>query len=468
MHGGRFSLQEVLAHIDGRRQQFEADLFELLRIASVSADPAFAPQVREAAAWVQKGLANIGLKAELIETDGHPIVYAESPPVPGAPVALVYGHYDVQPPDPLDEWTTPPFEPTVRDGKVFARGATDDKGQMLTHVKSVQSWLAAAGQLPLQVKFLIEGEEEVGSEHLGKFLRDNAQRLACDCVVISDTSQFAPGVPAITYGLRGIAYFELRLAGPKQDLHSGVFGGGVTNPANALVKMLSALVDADGQVTIPGFYDDVRPMADRERQEFASLPFDEAQFREQLGVDALTGEAGFSTLERRWARPSLDINGLTSGYQGAGAKTVLPARASAKFSFRLVPDQDLKKIAAALRQRLEELLPPGIRMELIDHHGGPGVVMPIESPYLQAAAAAIEAGFGRRPVFIREGGSIPIVNTFVDVLKAEVLLLGWGQNDDNPHSPNEKFSLDDYHRGIRASAALWQELARIKNTANAR
>ena len=368
----------------------------------------------------------------------------------------------MQPPDPLDEWTTPPFEPTVRDGKVFARGATDDKGQMLTHVKSVQSWLAAAGKLPLQVKFLIEGEEEVGSEHLGTFLRENAQRLACDCVVVSDTSQFAPGVPAITYGLRGIAYFELRLTGPKQDLHSGVFGGCVANPANALIKMLSALIDADGRVTIPGFYKDVRPITDRERQEFASLPFDETQFREQLGVDALAGEKGFSTLERRWARPSLDINGLTSGYQGAGAKTVLPARASAKLSFRLVPNQDLKKIAAALRQQLEELLPPGVRMELIDHHGGPGVVMPIESPYLQAAAAAVEAGFGRRPVFIREGGSIPIINTFVEVLKAEVLLLGWGQNDDNPHSPNEKFSLDDYHRGIRASAALWQKLADLK------
>jgi succinyl-diaminopimelate desuccinylase len=461
-------LQQVLAHIDGQRQQYQADLFELLRIASVSADPAFAPQVQEAAGWLRARFEKFGLRAELIETGGHPIVYAESPPVPGAPVVLVYGHYDVQPPDPLDEWTTPPFEPTVRDGKVYARGATDDKGQMLTHVNSVQSWLAAAGKLPLQVKFLIEGEEEVGSEHLGTFLRENAKRLACNCVVISDTSQFAPGVPAITYGLRGIAYFELRLTGPKQDLHSGVFGGGVANPATALAKMLSALVDADGRVTLPGFYDDVKPITDRERQEFASLPFDEAQFREQLGVDALAGEKGFTTLERRWARPSLDVNGLTSGYQGAGAKTVLPARASAKFSFRLVPNQDLKKIASALRRRLEELLPPGIRMKLIDHHGGPGVVMPIDSPYLQAAALAIEAGFGRRPVFIREGGSIPIVNTFVEVLQAEVLLLGWGQNDDNPHSPNEKFSLDDYHRGIRSSAALWQQLAGITRTAKAR
>jgi succinyl-diaminopimelate desuccinylase len=455
-------LNQVLAFVDQQRQQFQADLAELLRIPSVSADPAFAGDVRRAADWVRSHLANLGLKAELVETGGHPIVYAESPPLPGKPIALVYGHYDVQPPDPLDEWTTPPFEPTVRDGKVFARGATDDKGQMLTHVKAVQSWLASAGELPLQVKMIIEGEEEVGSEHLETFLKENAQRLACDCVVISDTSQFAPGVPAITYGLRGIAYYELKLTGPKQDLHSGVFGGGVANPAIALVEMLAGLIDADGRITISGFYDDVVPLTDAERAEFAALPFDETAFREQLGVESLAGEAGFSTLERRWARPTFDVNGLTSGYQGEGAKTVLPARASAKFSFRLVPNQDPHEVTAGLRKRLAELLPAGIRMKLIDHHGAPGVVMPLDSPYLQAAAKAVETGFGRRPVFIREGGSIPIVNTFAAVLGADVLLLGWGQNDDNPHSPNEKFSLDDYHRGIRASAALWQALADVR------
>ena len=456
-------MEKVLAYVDAQRSQFQEDLLELLRIPSVSAEPAHAADVAQAAQWVRTRLAAIGLKAELIEGPaGYPIVYAESPPVPGAPVALVYGHYDVQPPDPLDEWITPPFEPAIRDGKVFARGATDDKGQMLTHVNSVAAWLAVADRLPLQVKFLIEGEEEVGSAHLEEFLKAGADRLACDCVVISDTSQFAPSVPAITYGLRGIAYFELKLTGPKQDLHSGVFGGGVANPANALAKMLGQLVDADGRVTIPGFYDDVAPLSDRERAEFAALPFDESAFMSQLGVDKLAGEAGFSTLERRWARPTLDVNGLTSGYQGQGAKTVLPARASAKLSTRLVPNQDPKKVAAGLRQRLEELLPPGIRMELVEHHGAPGVVMPLDSPYLQAGAAAVEAGFGRRPVFIREGGSIPIVNKFADALGADVLLLGWGQNDDNPHSPNEKFSLEDYHRGTRASAALWHELASIQ------
>jgi succinyl-diaminopimelate desuccinylase len=454
-------LNDVLAHIDAHRPQFEADLMELLRIPSVSADPAFAGDVRNAAEWLRDHLSKAGVKAELVGTGGHPIVFAQTPPVPGKPVALVYGHYDVQPPDPLNEWTTPPFEPAVRDGNVYARGATDDKGQMLTHVKSVQSWLAAAGKLPLQVKFLIEGEEEVGSENLEKFIKENAARLACDCVIISDTSQFAPGVPAITYGLRGIAYFELKLTGPKQDLHSGVFGGGVANPAIALAKLLAGLIDVDGRVTVPRFYDDVVALTEGERKEFAALPFDEPAFKKQLGVDALMGEKGFSTLERRWARPTFDVNGLTSGYQGEGAKTVLPARASAKFSFRLVPNQDPKKIAAALRRYLESMLPPGIRMELVDHHGAPGVVMPLDSPYLQAAAAAVEAGFGRRPVFIREGGSIPIVNLFADLLKADVVLAGWGQNDDNPHSPNEKFSLDDYHRGARASAALWQELAKL-------
>jgi succinyl-diaminopimelate desuccinylase len=454
-------LQKVLDYIDGHTEAFRAELFELLRIPSVSADPTYAADVGRAAEWVRAQLDQIGLSSELVATGGHPIVYAESPPVPGTPVALVYGHYDVQPPDPLDEWESPPFEPAIRDGKVFARGATDDKGQMLTHVKGLQSWLDAEGKLPLQVKLLIEGEEEVGSEHLEAFLKQNAARLACDCVVISDTSQFSPGVPAITYGLRGIAYFELRLSGPKQDLHSGVFGGAVTNPANALTMMLGALVDAEGRVTIPGFYDDVIQLTERERAEFAALPFDEDEFKRQLGVDELAGEAGFTTLERRWARPTFDINGLTSGYQGQGAKTVLPARASAKFSCRLVPNQDPKKVASGLRRRLEEQLPAGIRMELVEHHGAPGIVMPLDSPYLQAAAAAVETGFGRRPVFIREGGSIPIVNTFADVLKADVLLLGWGQNDDNPHSPNEKFSLADFHRGIRASAALWQELSKV-------
>lgn len=452
-------LSEVFDHVAENRQQFLDDLCDLLRIPSVSADSQFAGDVRRAADWLAEHLTSFGLSAEVIETSGHPMVYAETPPVEGAPVALVYGHYDVQPPDPLEEWESPPFEPTERDGNLYARGATDDKGQMLTHVKSVQSWLASKGELPLQVKLLIEGEEEVGSENLESFLAENTEKLACDCVVISDTAQFAPGVPAITYGLRGIAYYELHLTGPNSDLHSGVFGGAVTNPANTLSKMLAAMIDDQGRVQIPGFYDDVETLTDRERDEFRKLPFDEEKFKSQLEVEGLSGEEGFSTLERRWARPTFDINGIWGGYQGEGAKTVLPGRAGAKFSFRLVPDQDPKKISAGLKELLEPLVPPGIKMELIDYHGAPGIAMPLESPYLSAAADAIEAGFGNRPVFIREGGSIPIVNTFADQLGADVLLLGWGQNDDNLHAPNEKFSTEDFHRGILASAALWQSLA---------
>jgi acetylornithine deacetylase/succinyl-diaminopimelate desuccinylase-like protein len=454
-------MENVVQYIESHRAAFERDLAELLRIASVSADSRQRAETRRAAEWVAAQFKNIGLATELIPTGGHPLVYAESPPVPGKPVALVYGHYDVQPPEPLDEWASPPFEPTVRDGNIYARGATDDKGQMLTHVKGVEAWMKTAGKLPLQVKFLIEGEEEVGSEHVTPFVKENRSKLACDAVVISDCSQFAPGMPAITYGLRGIAYYELRLRGPKQDLHSGTFGGGVTNPAGALVSLLAALKDTDGRIQLPGFYDDVLPLTQRERDEFRALPLTDEEFMKQVGVSGLWGEAGYSSIERRWARPTCDINGLTSGYQGEGAKTVLPARASAKFSFRLVPNQDPDKIGKSLRNFLEERLPPGIEMELVDHHGAPGVVISLDSPYMQAAAAAIEAGFGRAPVFIREGGSIPIVNTFASELGADVLLLGWGQNDDNTHSPNEKFNLDDYHRGTLASAHLWQEMATL-------
>ncbi len=454
-------MNSVFEFLDQNRQQFETDLSELLCIPSISADSQFAGEVRRAADWMVEHLQSFGLGAELHETAGHPIVYAESDRVPGAPVVLVYGHYDVQPPDPLDLWATPPFEPTVRDGNIYARGASDDKGQMLTHVKSVQAWLAANQKLPVQVKLLIEGEEEVGSENLESFLAANTDKLACDCVVISDTSQFAPGVPAITYGLRGIAYYELHLRGPNRDLHSGVYGGAVTNPANALNQMLSSLVDAEGRIRVPGFYDNVAPLSEQERQEFAALPFDETEFRNQLDVAGTTGEADFTTLERRWARPSFDVHGIWGGYQGEGEKTVLPSHAAAKFSFRLVPNQDPEQITADLRKFLEQRVPPGIKMEIHESHRAPGVVFPLESPYLQAAADAIETGFGQRPVFIREGGSIPIVSTFADRLGADVLLLGWGQNDDNPHSPNEKFSLADFHRGIRASASLWDRIATI-------
>ena len=454
-------MSELDEYLEAHRDAFEADLCEFLKIPSVSADSRHRADVRRAAEWVAERLEGLGLDAELAETPGHPLVYAESPKVHGAPTVLVYGHYDVQPPDPLDEWITPPFEPTVRDGNIYARGATDDKGQLFTHVASVQAWMETAGKLPVQIKYLIEGEEEVGSENLEAFVVENAKRLACDCVVISDRCQFGPGQPAITYGLRGIAYYELRLAGPRQDLHSGTFGGGVINPAIVLTQMLGALFDERHRIQVPGFYDDVVPLSEAEREQLQALPFNETHFMEQIGVDGLGGENGYSTLERRWARPSCDVNGLWSGYQGEGAKTVLPARAGAKLSFRLVPDQDPEKIAVALRSFFESMLMPGIEMELVEFHGGPGIVVPLDSPYIRAAARAIEDGFGRAPVFIREGGSIPVITTFHEQLRADILLLGWGLSDDNTHSPNEKFCLADFHRATRASAHLWQRLAEL-------
>ena len=359
-------MSQIDSFLDEHKQQFEEDLCDLLRIPSISTDGKHKEQIRLAAKWLVQSFQDLNLDVELIETSGNPLVFAQSAPVPGRPTVLVYGHYDVQPPDPLEEWTSPPFEPTRRDGNIYARGATDDKGQMLTHVKSAQAWIQTEGRPPIQVKFLIEGEEEVGSEGLNEFLasEQSVEKLACDVVVISDTSQFGRGQPAITYGLKGIAYFEATLQGPKQDLHSGTFGGAVTNPANTLCRMLSSLIDDNGRVQVPGFYDDVDPLSDRERSQFSALPFDQRAFMEQIGVNGLSGEAGYSTLERRWARPTFDINGLTSGYQLAGAKTVLPARAAAKFSFRLVPQQDPEKIAASLREHLTSMCPPGIELDL--------------------------------------------------------------------------------------------------------
>jgi len=417
--------------------------------------------VDRAAEWVAGQFRRLDFATEIIQTSGHPLVLAQSPPVEGAPTVLIYGHYDVQPPEPLDEWVSPPFTPTRRNGSLYARGATDDKGQLLTHLFSAEAWIAVKQKLPVNLKYLIEGEEESGSASLEEFVGEHSDRLACDCMVVSDGCQLAPGQPAITYGLRGILYYELTLTGPNRDLHSGSFGGSVTNPANALARLLAAVVDERGKVQIPGFYDDVISISERERSQRSLLPFDEKQYWAKLGGSAALGEAGYTTLERRWARPTFDLCGLTSGYQGRGAKTIVPGDASAKISFRLVPDQDPKKITAAFRAMLSELCPPGITLELTELAGSPGVLVPLDSPYIQAATRAIEHAFGRSPVFTREGGSIPIVATLHKTLGVDTLLLGWGQDDDNTHAPNEKFSLADFHRGIKASARLWQELSRI-------
>jgi acetylornithine deacetylase/succinyl-diaminopimelate desuccinylase-like protein len=453
------AIDRVDAYLEAHRGRFEEQLKALLRIPSISAQPAHDADTRRAAEFVRDDLEAIGFAAELIATKGHPIVYAERLDAPGKPTLLVYGHYDVQPPEPLEPWTSPPFEPTVRDGNLYARGATDDKGQMFTHLKAAEGWLKGVGHLPLNVKVLIEGEEEVGGANLETFVAENRARLACDYAVISDTSQFAREMPAITYGLKGLAYFEVIVRGARTDLHSGTFGGAVANPCNALAVILASLKGPDGRIAIPGFYDPVRPLDDWERAEFARLPFSESEFQASLGVPSLEGEFGYTTLERKWARPTCDVNGLYGGYQGPGPKTVLPCTAGAKLSFRLVPDQDPKTVAAQFRAHVQEVCPRGVTHEVIDHHGAPAVLVDTKTPGVRAAVRAIEAGFGTPPVFIREGGSIPVVGLLKTQLGVDTLLLGWGQNDDNLHGPNEKFALIDFHRGIKAGAHLLAELA---------
>ena len=455
----------VQKFVSDNAERYVAELLDFLRIPSVSAKSEHAGDCRAAAEWIAGQMAAAGLDVEIVPTAGHPIVLGEHRAAgTDAPTVLVYGHYDVQPSDPDGLWTTPPFEPDVRgvdyaEGPhVFARGATDDKGQMFTHVKAAEAWHRAGGGLPVNVVYVIEGEEEVGSNNLTPFLESNRDRLACDVAVISDTSQYAPGVPAITYGLRGITACEIRVAGPDHDLHSGTFGGAVTNPANALCQLVAALHREDGRVMIPGFYDDVVPLSEDERGQFAALPFDETAFFNELGVSGGHGEAGFSTTERRWARPTCDVNGMLSGYTGEGPKTIIPSKAMAKVTCRLVPGQNWAKITESLEAFLRRRLPAGIEMEFLSEHGAPGVVMDTGSPFMAAAKRAIAEAFGSEPVFIREGGSIPVVATLKDVLGVDTLLLGWGQNTDRLHAPDERFSLADFQRGIAASASLMGRL----------
>ena len=445
--------------LQNNRQSHLDQLFELLRIASISADSSKGAEMAQAANWVEAKLAAGGLKTQQIHGNGPPLVYAESEPVPGKPVVLVYGHYDVQPVDPLHLWDSPPFEPVLKNGNIVARGSTDDKGQMLTHIQSVLAWKQCDQTLPLQVKFLIEGQEENGSEVLEAKLPEIAEQLACDVIVISDSSQYAKGQPAITYGLRGIAYYELRVHGPKADLHSGSFGGAVTNPALALARILTDMKTSDGKIQLPGFYDSVVELVPSERAMWASMNFSDDVFAKQIGVDALSGESGYTTLERRWARPTFDVHGLLGGYQGEGGKTIIPSWAAAKISFRLVPNQDPKTVSLQLREFIDKHTPPGVRVEIIDLHGGRGVMVNPNSKFMKGAMQAVREGFDAMPVLIREGGSIPIVAQMVEATKADVLLLGWGLDDDGAHSPNEKFCLEDYYRGIRASSRLWHYLA---------
>lgn len=459
--------QDVLATIERDRGRYLDELKELLRIPSISADPAHQGDVRRAAEMVRDRLAAAGVEAELIEgagpdgKAGNPLVYGEWLGAPGKPTVLFYGHYDVQPPDPIDEWRNPPFEPTEEDGRLVARGATDDKGQSYAHVKAVEAILATRGELPVNVKFLIEGEEEVGGETIEAFVREDAgRRLACDAVVVSDSSMYAPGQPSLVYGLRGLCYMEVRIQGPDRDLHSGSYGGAVRNPANALATILASLRDEEtGRVLVPGFYDAVRPLADWEREEIAALPFDEAAYALEIDVPATAGEEGYSTRERTSARPTLDVNGLWGGYQGVGAKTILPARAGAKVSMRLVPDQDPDEIARLFREHVERVAPSGVRVEVLDLHHAPAALIDVQGPLVEAAMDALEAEWGKRPVRVREGGSIPIVATFSEVLEVPVLLIGFGHDDDRLHSPNEKFDIANFYAGIRTVARFLDRAA---------
>jgi acetylornithine deacetylase/succinyl-diaminopimelate desuccinylase-like protein len=449
----------VIQYIDANSDRFLDELKEYLRIPSISTDPAHAGDVSRCAEWLADHLRNIGIETvEIHPTDGHPIVYAEHIVDPDRPTYLIYGHYDVQPPDPLELWDTPPFEPAVRDGKIFARGATDDKGQSFAHVKALEAHLAK-GELPVNVKLLIEGEEEVGSEHLDPWVAENKDKLACDAVIISDSSMYAPGMPSIMYSLRGLAYFEITVRGPSHDLHSGLYGGAVPNPINTLASMIGELHDEAGRIAIPGFYDDVRDLEQDERDAFAELPFDESEFLAETGARGTTGERGYTTLERVWARPTLDCNGIIGGFTGEGAKTVLPSVASAKFSCRLVPDQRPEVIEELVVNHLRSIAPDNVEVTVKRHHGGHPVITERDHPAVTAAMAALEKSWNTTPVFIRGGGSIPVVATFSQVLGVPSVLIGLGLNDDRLHSPNEKFDLENYYAGIRTSAYLWDELA---------
>ncbi len=453
--------KETLEKIDGNRHRYVDELLAFLRIPSVSTYTQHASDVRRAAEWVYNHLKRLEFQTKLFETARHPVVFGKNCPYADRPTLLIYGHYDVQPPEPLDEWTNPPFTPTIHDGYVYARGASDDKGQFFTYLKAIEAILAADGKLPINVKILVEGEEEIGSPNLGAFLREHEVELRADAVAISDGSQFSQGMPAITYGLRGLSYLQIDVQGPRIDLHSGSFGGIVANPTQVLADLLAKLKNPDGTIAIPGFYDDVLPLQQWEREEMASLPFDEDRLREYLGVSQLVGEAEYSPLERKTARPTLDLNGIWGGFSGEGAKTVIPARAGAKISMRLVPDQKPRIINQLLKDYLNSIKPAGVKVQISELHGAEPVLVSRHQQSVQAAAKAIEIGFGKAPVFIREGGSIPIVNLFKEVLNLDgILMMGWGCPDDGAHSPNERFSLDDFHRGIRSAAALLYELHR--------
>jgi acetylornithine deacetylase/succinyl-diaminopimelate desuccinylase-like protein len=455
-------MDNVIDFINVNREKYLDELKALLAIPSVSALPQHADDVKRCAAWCAEEMKRIGLQnVRLIDTPGNPVVYGDWMGAPGAPTMLFYGHYDVQPVDPLDLWESPPFEATIRDGEIYARGSADDKGQVFMHFKAVEAHVRQNGRLPINMRFMLEGEEEVGSLHLDDFVRAHKADLKADVVVISDSGMFDRGVPSMCYGLRGLVYFQIDLRGSSTDLHSGMFGGAVANPALVLTQILAQMKDRGGRIKIPGFYDKVRPLEEAERQAWANLPFNEKKYRKDFGIPKVFGESGYTTLERTWARPTFEINGLLSGFTGEGAKTVLPAVAMAKVSMRLVPDQDPETIMNQFEDYVRKIAPKTVELKITRMQGGKPWMTSFDNPFVQAASRAIERGFGRAPVFTREGGSIPVVSTFQEELGLPSVLFGVGLPDENAHAPNEKLDISNFHNGIIAAAYLYDEMARV-------
>lgn len=453
----------VIDFINTNRDRYVRELKDYLAIPSISALLEHQGDTRKCAEWTAAEMTRVGLEnVRLVETPGNPVVYGDWLYAEGAPTILFYGHYDVQPVDPLELWESPPFEATVRDGEIYARGAADDKGQVFMHFKAIEAHMKQNGRLPVNMKIIIEGEEEVGSKNLDDFVKANKAELAADVVVISDSAMFDRGIPSICYGLRGLTYFQIDLRGSNSDLHSGLFGGTVANPAMVLAQMLAQMRDKGGRVKIPGFYDDVRELTPEERAEWRKLPFSDRRYMKEIGAPRLFGESGYTTNERRWGRPTFEVNGLLSGFTGEGAKTVLPAVAMAKVSMRLVPDQHPDKIAQLFEDYVRKVAPKTVELKVTRMHGGKPWMADFDNIYVRAAGRAIEQGFGQTPVFCREGGSIPVVSTFQEELGIPSVLFGVGLPDENAHAPNEKLDLGNFHGGIVSAAILYEEIGSRK------
>ena len=457
-------MDKVLEYIEKNRESHKEQMFECLRMETVSADPSKEPEIRKCGEWLVKKLDSIGLEnASLKDTGGLPAVYADWLHAgKDKPTIMVYGHYDVQPVDPIDKWRTPPFEPTVKDGYIYGRGTCDDKCQMLAHVFGIEAIMKAEGKLPVNVKVFFESEEEGGTGGTERFVEEHTDLLACDAAVLSDTAWFSPDIPTMIYALRGIAYFQVDVTGPNRDLHSGQYGGKIQNTLNAMARMMAALHDEDGRIAIPGIYDDVKPMDDEERAEFAKVSEPDEKLMKDLGVDALYGEKGFTANERNWARPALDINGVWGGYMSEGSKTVISHDGGFKMSIRLVPDQSVERVHELVKDYIEKICPPGVKAEVRLLHGGNPVMVPRDNPFIKCAQDAMKRAFGKLPVLVREGASVPITATFGSALGAPSIMMGFGLLDDDIHSPNEKFKLDHFYKGIEASALFFEEAAGVK------